>query len=122
MRSALLVWAACSAIGAVVVALPDRGPRLVSFSRAHGPSAVDAVGAAVMLAGWAVFAAALWRRRGVVRRAATGPLVLAGFALGLGVGLVVASAAADYAYWWAIGAGVLVAAQLFLARLARGGT
>ncbi len=119
MRWALLTWAACSALGAAVVALPDSGPRLFSFSRAHGPSAVDAVGAAVMLAGWAVFVGALWRRRGFVRRAATGPLVLAGFALGLGAGLVVASAGADYAYWWAIGAGILVAAQVLLACLAR---
>ena len=119
MRSALLVWVPCSAIGAAVVALPDSGPRLVSFSRAHGPSAVDAAGAAVMLVGWALFVAALWRRRGLVRRARTGPLALIGFALGLGAGLVVASAGADYAYWWASGAGLLVVAQLFLAHLAR---
>ena len=80
---------------------------------------MDAAGAAVMLAGWAVFAAALWGRRALLRRAATGPLVLAGFALGLGAGLVVASAGADFAHWWAIGAGLLVAAQLLAACLAR---
>ena len=37
------------------------------------------------------------------------------FAAGLGLGLVIASAGADYPYWWVIGAALLVAAQVALA-------
>ena len=119
MRTALIVWAVCSAIGGAIVALPDSGPRLVSFSQAHGPSAVDAIGIGVLLAGWVVFARAAWRRRDrVVRRGGHGLLLAVGFALGVGVGLVIASAAADYAYWWVIGGIVLLAAQLLVAYLA----
>ncbi len=113
MRRALIFWAVCSAIGAAIIALPDDGPRLISFSEAHGPSALDAFGICFLLVGWAAFLAAIWRRRG--RVAARAPLRWVGgcaFALGLGTGLVIASAASDYAHWWAIGAGVLVAVQV----------
>jgi hypothetical protein len=45
MRSALLPWLGCPAVG----------PRLVSFSEAHGPSALHGVGIAAILLGWAAF-------------------------------------------------------------------
>ncbi len=119
MRFSLLVWAILSAIGAAVVALPDGDNRLFSLSRAHGPSPVDALGALVLVAGWLVFVAALWRRRArITRQAGAPPATTTVFALGLGAGLLVASAAGDFAYWWAIGAALLVAGQLLAAYLA----
>ena len=120
MRFSLFVWVVLSAIGGAVVALPDSDHRLFSLSRAHGPSPVDAVGALVLVAGWLVFAAALWRCRArIAHQAGEPPVAATLFALGLGAGLLVASAAGDYAYWWAIGAALLVAGQLFAAYLAR---
>jgi hypothetical protein len=119
MKTALLVWLGLTAVGAAVVALPDRGPRVVSFSRAHGPGVVDAVGIAVMLTGWVVFLVALWRRRQRIALRANTPRGLAvAFVLGLGAGLVVASVAADVSYWWVIGVACLVGAQLAMGWLA----
>ena len=119
MRFSLLVWAILWAIGTAVVALPDSDNRLFSLSRAHGPSPVDALGAIVMIAGWLVFLAALWRRRArIAGRAGTPAGGAATFTLGLGAGLLVASVAGDYAHWWAVGAALLVAGQLLLASLA----
>ena len=119
MRTPVLVWLACVAVGAAIIALPDRGPRLVSFSRAHGPGVVDAVGIVVMLAGWAVFLVVLWRRRDrLARRMTTGRGLVVAFAIGLGLGLAIASAGVDYPYWWAIGAMLLVGVQLVLGYLA----
>ena len=119
MRFSVLVWAGLSAIGAAVVALPDGDNRLFSLSRAHGPSPVDALGALVLIAGWLVFAAALWRRRArIARRSGTPSAGVTVFALGLGAGLLVASVAGDFAYWWAVGAALLVAGQLLAAYLA----
>ena len=119
MRFSVLVWAVLSAIGAAVVALPDGDNRLFSLSRAHGPSPVDALGALVLIAGWLVFAAALWRRRARITRQSRTPSAGATvFALGLGAGLLVASATGDFAYWWAVGAALLVAGQLLAAYLA----
>jgi small-conductance mechanosensitive channel len=115
MRFSLLVGAILWTIGVAVVALPDSDNRLFSLSQAHGPSPVDALGALVMIAGWLVFVAALWRRRDrIVRQSGTPAGGAIAFALGLGAGLLVASAVGDFAYWWAVGAALLVAGQLLL--------
>lgn len=113
MRRALIFWGLCSAVGMAIIALPDDGPRLISFSEAHGPSALDGFGICFLLVGWAAFLAAIWRRRGrVAVRAPLGWVGGCAFALGLGTGLVIASAASDYPHWWVIGAGVLAAVQV----------
>ena len=112
----MFVWLASSAIGGVILALPDAGPRLLSFSRAHGPSTQDALGILVMVAGWAVFLSALWPlRHRVLRHAAPHAFSGGVFAAGVGLGLVVASVGSDYPHWWVIGAGLLVAAQALFA-------
>lgn len=85
-----------------------------------GPSAVDALGALVMIAGWLVFLRVVWRRRQVVRQRARSPyLELAVFVLGLWLGLLLASVGADFSYWWVIGAALLALVQLAAAYLAR---
>ena len=69
--------------------------------------------------GWLVFAAALWRRRvRIARQSGAPPATATVFALGLGAGLLVASATGDFAYWWVVGATLLVAGQLLAAYLA----
>ena len=122
MRGSLVIWLACSVAGGAIVALPDTGPRLVSFSQAHGPSALDGLGILVLLAGWLAPAVAVWRRRGrLAGQAGTPAFGLVLFALGLGAGLTVASVGADYPHWWVVGAALLVVAQLVAARLASRG-
>jgi hypothetical protein len=106
-----LLWVAGSAIGAVVVALPDSGERVLSLSRTHGPSPLDLVGVVILVGAWlpvAVSLPYLWR-------ATKG--VPAGLAAGLGftgaVGLVV-TIAADLGWLWLAAAGALVGAQVVL--------
>ena len=103
------MWLLCSAIGAVVIALPDSGRRVFSISSAHGPSAADLVGVLVMLSGWAVFLWTLWVSRRMVGR--TGHPPGTPFVAGVGLGLVVASVS-DYSQWWLFGAILLAGAQL----------
>ena len=107
------VWAVCSAIGIVILALPDSEPRLVWLSDAHGPTAVDAVSIALLLLGWAALLRGLWQRRSLVRERAgsrTGQAAACG--LGGGTGLIVASAMGDFPYWWLVGAILLLAIQI----------
>lgn len=120
VKVALTMWLVCSTIGGAVIALPDDGPRLFSISDAHGPSAVDAAGIAVLLGGWLFFLAALFQRRSALQhQLASRPANLfAPFAIGLSIGLVVASVAGDFGGWWIVGAVLLVGAQLWLAALA----
>ena len=48
---ALGAWLACTLVGVFLIDL-DSGPSLVSLTMGHGMSLVDAIGAALLLAGW----------------------------------------------------------------------
>lgn len=71
MARALLLWLAATALGAALVALlPEHwfgGGVLFRFSDRHGPSAADAIGLAIALAGWLFYLRALWVRRNALR-------------------------------------------------------
>lgn len=113
MRRALFTWAACSVVGVALLALPDQGPRLVTFSEAHGLTVLDTAGVAMLLVGWiAMLRQASAGRRAAVAAAATPRSDRAAFVAGLGLGLVIASVFADFAGWWAVGAALLVAVQV----------
>lgn len=120
MRAYLLIWLVLSVIGGIVIALPDSGNRVISFSAAHGPTLLDLIGIGILAVGWLIFLRAAWQqRRLVIRRASPR---LAGFVLflvGLGSGLIIASVAGDFPYWWVVGAALLVLAQVGVAALAR---
>lgn len=112
MRGALVAWFSLSALGVAVISLPDRGGRLFSVSDAHGPSAVDMFGIALLLLGWSVFLAALWRARRAVAVARLPVLaVVVPSAVLLGWSVLT-----DTGAWWVVGALGLVAVQVHLAR------
>ncbi len=113
VRRRTAVWLGGSAIGAGIVALPDRGPRLFSLSETHGPSAVDLVGTTVLVAAWLPVASLLWSRRrsmgGAWRRASA-------VVVGAGVLLLVVTIGLDLGSWWVLPVALLVAAQLLALR------
>ena len=113
MSRAVLTALPLAVVGVVLIALPDSGPRLFSFSREHGPGPVDALGALLLILAWLLLARQTWLRRDRLVRYASRPAFQAGvFGLGFGAGLVVASAVGDFAGWWAVGAALLVLVQL----------
>ncbi len=117
------LWALCSVVGVVIIALPDRDQRLVSFSRDHGPSLVDAVGVTVLLGGWLVLDHAAWgRRKLLVTRLGRGPLLVGALLAGLGVGVVIVSVLEDLGYWWLAGGALTAAVQLVAALTVAGDT
>jgi hypothetical protein len=102
-----------------VVPATLEGPVLVPISQGHGLSLVDVVALVPLLAGTALLAGGLWRRRQALDAALGGRPWLAragAFVAGLGLGLLVASV---YAFWWwAIGAALLSATLLAAAVVA----
>ena len=118
-------WAVCSAVGLALVALPDSGSRLFSFSRLHGPSLVDAAGALILTAGWLPLYQAVWRHRHrLVTRAGAGGVVAGVLAGAGGLVLLAVSVLGDLGWWWVLGAlllaGVQVAAAGAVSRLPAG--
>lgn len=103
-----MLWLGGSALGGAIVALPDAGGRVFSLSESHGPSAVDLVGVAVLLAGWLPVPALLWSSRRVLRPQARW---LATAAV-TGVAVLVATIMADLGAWWVLGVALLVAVQV----------
>lgn len=113
MRARVMVWLLASVAGAILLALPDQGARLVAFSGAHGLTLLDAAAVAVLLAGWLPVAVLGWRRRkDLIRRVAEPARRVATFVTGLGLGLLVASVFADFEGWWVVGAALLVSVQV----------
>lgn len=106
-----LSWSILSALGLVIILLPDTDRRLFSLSEGHGPSLIDSMGVLVLLAGWAVLDIATWRRRRglLVRREVLVLTATAGIA---SIALVIWSVLGDHGAWWIVGAVVLAAIQL----------
>lgn len=115
VRRQLLLALILILAGVGVLALPAslEGPRLVEFGPGHGPSAVDLVGIALLTPGGFWLIAVLVRAMPSLGLA---PRVLfwLGCAAGFGLGLLIASAFAGFAGWWAVGAVLLALAELWL--------
>jgi hypothetical protein len=108
------------ALALFVVPASLEGPVLVPISEGHGLSRVDAAALVPLLAGTALLAAGLWRRRQALDAARTRRPWLAGaavFTAGLGLGLLLASVFSFF-WWWAIGAALLSATVLAAAVVA----
>ena len=106
-----LFWLVGSAIGVIVVALPDSDNRVFSLSRTHGPSPLDLTGVVVLIGCWLPAAAMLprlWRAAPRTTAGLAAVLALVG-ALGL-----ILTIGADLGWTWLIAVGALVTAQIIL--------
>ncbi len=113
VRQRVVFWLGASSVGAGILALPDSGPRLFSFSETHGPSAVDAVGMVVLLAAWLPVALLLWTRRASI----TGRSAWAAGLLAVtGLALLVLTVGLDLGASWMAAVAVLLAAQFVALR------
>jgi O-antigen/teichoic acid export membrane protein len=101
-------------LGVAVIALPDTGPRLVTFSETHGPSALDAVGVVLLLAAWAPVPVVLLRRRRRIRPAVWAAAAVVAV---LAAAALVVAISRDLAWWWLPGI-ALVLVQAVLLRSA----
>jgi hypothetical protein len=102
-------WIVGSAVGAVVVALPDSDQRVFSFSRTHGPSPLDLLGVAILVGCWlpvAIALPSLWRAAG-----GTSARFAAALAV-LGAAALVVTIGANLGWVWLVAAGALVVAQI----------
>jgi hypothetical protein len=120
MRRALLFGVSLIAGGVVVLALPDSGQRLFSLSGRHGPSLVDAIGVAFLLAGWVVVVVAVVRRgERVARRAGVWGVAAGVIVAAFGLALIVWGVVGDHGPWWAAGVALVVLPQIWAIALAR---
>ncbi len=108
-RSSL--WVAGSVVGAAIVALPDSGERVFSFSRTHGPSPLDLLGVAVLVGSWlpiAVLMPSLWRASGGAPARSAAAIAI------LGAAALVITIRADMGWLWLVAAAALAVAQIVL--------
>ncbi len=97
------------AVAVALLAAPAQfeGPVLVPISPGHALSVLDSVALIPLLTGLAWLYRGVWVRRHRVYDAllaSPGKGGLGVFAIGLGVGLLLASAFSTFWWWWAIGA------------------
>ena len=111
LRSRATLWLAGSAIGALIVALPDSDERVFSLSETHGPSPLDLFGMVILVGSWLPFAVLmprLWRGMDRGPRRLVGALAIAG-----AIGLLI-TIGYDLGWTWLIAVSALVAAQILL--------
>jgi hypothetical protein len=106
-----LWWLVGSAVGAVVVALPDPDNRVFSLSRTHGPSPLDLVGVVILIGCWLPVAAMLPRLWRAVPRATARLAAILALVGALGLTLTIG---ADLGGTWLIAVAALVTAQIVL--------
>ena len=108
----LWLWLVGSAVGVAVLAVPDTGPRVFSFSEAHGPSVVDVVGILVLVGVWLPVAALIWSGRRALGRRGCLPAVMAA----AGVAMLVVTIALDLGPAWVAAVAILLGAQVLVLR------
>jgi hypothetical protein len=108
-RIRLATWLSGSAVGAAVIALPDSDDRVLSFSRTHGPSLIDAIGMVILVLVWLPVVALLWSQRALLRgRAAR----LAALLAVVGTALLAIAIGFDLGPVWVAPVALLVGAQV----------
>ncbi len=117
----MLLWALLTGTGAIILALPDAAPAIITLSPEHGPSFVDGLGIVGLLAGFGVLLGVILRRRASLTRSLKArPWLVAGLAFlaGIGSGLVLAGVFTAFRAWWMVGMLFLQGFWLALAVLA----
>src|SRR3712207_1397705 len=92
-----LLWLVGSAVGAIVVALPDSDNRVFSLSRTHGPSPLDLVGVVILIGCWLPAAAMLPQLWRAAPRATAGLAMILALVGALGLVLTIG---ADLGWTW----------------------
>ena len=116
-----MLWALLAGAGAILLALPDAAPAIVTLSPEHGPSFIDGLGIVGLLAGFGVLLGVILRRRAALTRSLKTRLwLVAGLAFlaGVGSGLVLAGVFTAFRAWWMVGTLLLQGFWLALAVLA----
>jgi hypothetical protein len=107
-------WLGLTALGIVIIAIPDSGDPLVTMSNGHGPGLIDLLGILVVLIGTGVLYRHLFVNRETIMTRLGRPLVIV-----LVISWVVAVAAAigavvlDRGLWWIVGVLDATAAHAF---------
>jgi hypothetical protein len=109
-----VVWGIGSAVGVAIVAIPDTGGRVVSFSDEHGPSAPDLLGVAILVGAWLPIASMLWRGR---HSLAAGDGRSCRVLALVGIAWLTVSIAFNLGDWWVLAVVILVAAQAWALRI-----
>lgn len=101
------------ALGFIIVALPDSGPRLFSMSTDHGPSLQDTIGLAIGLISYIYLVVIAWKRKDRLNKYLNSKIFRSGlFLFGLGLGLVIASVFRDNPNWWLLGGLIMLIIQV----------
>lgn len=101
------------ALGFIIVALPDSGPRVFSISTDHGPSLQDVIGLALGLISYIYLLTIAWKRKERIIKYVNSSIFRLGLVLfGLGLGLVIASVFRDNPNWWVFGGLIMLIIQI----------
>jgi hypothetical protein len=106
-------------IAIIIFAVPAQweGPFLLKISEGHGLSLLDSIALIPLLISTAWIQKGLWGRRIYLFNKITmypGSASLLIFFIGLGLGLLIASAFNNFYYWWAIGGMIFIFILLYI--------
>jgi hypothetical protein len=110
-RRRVAAWIAGNGVCVLLIAFPDTDDRLFSVSNLHGPSLVDAIGAAGLLCLWVPVMFGTWRNL----RSETSGVQSAAIALAAVLAAALAvTILGDLGWWWLPPAVLLGALQLWI--------
>jgi hypothetical protein len=107
------------ALAILIFALPPQweGPDLLNISQGHGLSLVDTIALIPLLISAIWIQKGFWARRIYLFNKITiypGSASLLIFFIGLGLGLLIASAFNNFYYWWAVGGSVFIVLLVYI--------
>lgn len=102
-------------IGLIIIILPDSDVRLFSISKDHGPSLQDAIGILLIVLPYLMLVKEAWSKREKILNYRHSKIFYGTlFLLGLGYGLIIASVANDYRFWWVYGIALLILINIII--------
>ena len=114
MVTRIILWVLLSGIGIYFISLPDTGPRLITFSKAHGPGMVDSLGILLVILGWLILVLGIWgSRKEILQYKGSKTFSAVLIIIGLAYGMIFASVFSDFTLWWAVGIVILLLVHLW---------